>query len=417
MHRIPRDKGLDSTLALLHDPYRFIARRCRLHGSDLFETRLLLQKTLCISGAEAARLFCEPERFVRQGAMPRRLQNSLFGVGGVQELDGDAHLHRKRMFVALLMDPARVARLVEAVRSEWRTCARRWATLEKVVLYDALQDMLTRAVCAWGGIPLGAEEAGQRAHEVALMFDYAGSVGPKHWRSRLARRRSEAWMETIVDAIRAGRLHPPAETAAHVIAWHHGPDGRLLELRVAAVELLSVIRPFVAIAVYLTFVAHALHRHPQCRHGLQSGDAEYAEWFVQEVRRFYPFFPAVIARVRQDFDWQGYGFPAGRRVMLDLYGTNHDARIWQAPEEFRPERFATWDHNPYNFIPQGGGDHERNHRCPGERIVIEVMKLGADVLARQLSYEVPAQDLDIDFSRLPALPRSRFVMTGIRGEI
>ncbi|GAB3480205.1 cytochrome P450 [Azotobacter salinestris] len=321
------------------------------------------------------------------------------------------------MFVALLMDPARAAQLVEAVRSEWRTCARRWATLEKVVLYDALQDMLTRAVCAWGGISLGAEEAGQRAHEVALMFDYAGSVGPKHWRSCLARRRSEAWMETIIDAIRAGRLHPPAETAAHVIAWHHGPDGRLLEPRVAAVELLSVIRPFVAIAVYLTFVAHALHRHPHCRHSLQSGDVEYAEWFVQEVRRFYPFFPAVIARVRQDFEWQGYGFPAGRRVMLDLYGTNHDARIWQAPEEFRPERFATWDHNPYNFIPRGGDDHERNHRCPGERIVIEVMKLGADVLARQLSYEVPAQDLEIDFTRLPALPRSRFVMTGVRGEV
>ncbi|MFB8829890.1 hypothetical protein ACE0DR_12480 [Azotobacter sp. CWF10] len=125
MHRIPRDKGLDSTLALLHAPYRFIARRCRLHGSDLFETRLLLQKTLCISGAEAARLFCEPERFVRQGAMPRRLQKSLFGVGGVQGLDGDAHLHRKRIFVAQLMDPARVAQLVEAVHSEWRTCARR----------------------------------------------------------------------------------------------------------------------------------------------------------------------------------------------------------------------------------------------------------------------------------------------------
>lgn len=108
----------------------------------------------------------------------------------------------------------------------------------------------------------------------------------------------------------------------------------------AAVELLNVIRPVVAIAVYLTFVAHALHRYPHCRHGLRSGDAEYREWFVQEVRRFYPFFPAVVARVRQDFEWRGYAFPAGRRVMLDLYGTDHDVRLWQAPETFRPERFV-----------------------------------------------------------------------------
>lgn len=137
MHRIPRDKGLDSTLALLHNPYRFIARRCRLHGSDLFETRLLLRKTLCMSGAEAARLFYDPERFVRHGAMPPRLQKTLFGVGGVQGLDGEAHRHRKHMFVALLMDAERVAQLVEAVRGEWRTCARRWERMEKVVLYDA----------------------------------------------------------------------------------------------------------------------------------------------------------------------------------------------------------------------------------------------------------------------------------------
>ncbi|SFX40415.1 Cytochrome P450 [Azotobacter vinelandii] len=181
---------------------------------------------------------------------------------------------------------------------------------------------------------------------------------------------------------------------------------------VAAVELLNVIRPVVAIAVYLTFVAHALHRYPHCRHGLRSGDAEYREWFVQEVRRFYPFFPAVVARVRQDFEWRGYAFPAGRRVMLDLYGTDHDVRLWQAPETFRPERFGSREYGPCDFIPQGGGEHESGHRCPGERIV---MKLGADVLARELSYAVPMQNLEIDFSRLPALPRSRFVMSDIHG--
>ncbi|MFD2835959.1 hypothetical protein ACFS3C_03080 [Azotobacter vinelandii] len=221
MHRIPRDKGLDSTLALLHDPYRFIARRCRLHGSNLFETRLLLRKTLCMSGAEAARLFYDPERFVRHGAMPPRLQKTLFGVGGVQGLDGEAHRHRKHMFVALLMDAERVAQLVEAVRGEWRTCARRWERMEKG---GALR-------CAWAGIPLAEEEAGPRAREIALLFDYAGSVGPKHWRSRLARRRSEAWMGALVESIRASRRQPPAETAAQVISWHRGLDGNLLEAR------------------------------------------------------------------------------------------------------------------------------------------------------------------------------------------
>src|SRR3546814_10503319 len=96
--------------------------------------------------------------------------------------------------------------------------------------------------------------------------------------------------------------------------------------------------------------------------------------FVQEVRRFSPFVPAVAALGRREFEWRGYHFPSGRRVILDLYGTNHDARTWNAPEAFRPERFREWDESPFNFIPQGGGDHNVNHRCPGEWITIRLMK-------------------------------------------
>ena len=105
-------------------------------------------------------------------------------------------------------------------------------------------------------------------------------------------------------------------------------------------ELLNILRPTVAVAVFIVFAAHALHGFPACRPKLQTGD-EYPELFVQEIRRLYPFFPAVMARTRHNFEWNGYRFPRGRRVMLDLYGTNRDARAWDAPEEFRPDRFRS----------------------------------------------------------------------------
>lgn len=57
MSCIPRDKSFDSTLALIWDPYHFISKRCRRYGADLFETRLRLQRTICMTGPEAARLF------------------------------------------------------------------------------------------------------------------------------------------------------------------------------------------------------------------------------------------------------------------------------------------------------------------------------------------------------------------------
>lgn len=42
MHRDPR---FDSTLALMRDPYGFVRTQCLRFGEDLFETRIVLQKT------------------------------------------------------------------------------------------------------------------------------------------------------------------------------------------------------------------------------------------------------------------------------------------------------------------------------------------------------------------------------------
>lgn len=156
--------------------------------------------------------------------------------------------------------------------------------------------------------------------------------------------------------------------------------------------------------------AHALELHPEFRTKLRAGDRRYLECFVQEVRRFYPFFPAVVAKVRETFIWQGHSFEKGVRVLLDLYGINHDPTIWDSPEEFKPERFENWDQSPFSFVPQGGGDHRLNHRCPGEWITIELMKVSVDFLTRHLKYTVLDQDLGITWKRVPAIPRSRFII-------
>lgn len=409
MTRIPRDPSPDSTLALLRDPYGFVQKRCRHFRSDLFETRLLLRRTICMSGPEAAQLFYDPSRFVRQGAMPERVRRTLLGRGGVQGLDGAAHAHRKQMFMSL-MSPEQIAALGQQFAQELRLRAETWGSVGQVVLYDELHEVLTRAVCAWSGVPLQEAEVGRRTRDLTAMFDAAGAVGPRHWRSRLARRRSEAWIAGILKQVRAGRLTPPPSSALAVIALHRDLDGKPLFPRIAAVEVLNVLRPTVAVSVFIVFVAHALHRHPESRQRLQAGEAGYADLFVQEVRRFYPFFPAVMARARCDFDWKGYHVPKGVRVMLDLHGTDHDPRSWDAPEEFRPDRFRTWNGSPFNFVPQGGGDHDHGHRCPGEWITKELMKVAVDGLARHIAYEVPEQDLRIDMSRLPALPRSRVLI-------
>lgn len=411
MPAMPKDKSPESTLAFLLDPYTFISKRCRRYRSDLFRTRLLLQTTVCMTGRAAAELVCDARRFERRRVVPGRIEKTLFGRGGVQGLDDEAHLHRKRMFMSL-MTPERVSQLADIADDWWWIYIRKWASMERVLLYPEVQEILCRAVCAWAGVPLDESDVRRRTRELAALFDQAGSIGPKHWWARVARWRAERWIAGLIRDIRSGRLRPPEESAAHVVAWHRELNGQLLHPRIAAVELLNVLRPTVAVSVYVTFVAHALHRHPELRQRIQAGGPDYAEMFVQEVRRLYPFFPVVGARTRSAFSWNGYRFPRGQLVLLDLYGTNHDARIWEGPDEFNPERFRQWDGDPYNFIPQGGGDHHLHHRCPGEWITIALMKVALNRLAR-LSYDVPPQDLRIDWSRLPALPRSRFVMSNV----
>ncbi len=412
MRPIPREPSIESTLALLRDPYGFISKGCRRHGSDVFEARILLKPTICMLGADAARLFYDPRRFARRRAAPLRIQKTLFGRRGVQSMDDEAHRHRKQMFMALLA-PARVDELLAITATWWRRMLLVWIATGEIVLYDEMQRLLTRAVCQWAGVPLAEAEVERRTRELTALFDRAGSVGPQHWSARLARINAEAWSERTIEKIRVGSLSLPPTSAARIIAEHREPDGSLLDARIAAVELLNVLRPTVAVSVYVTLTALALHQHPRHRAALAEDDDQYAAMFVQEVRRCYPFFPAATARVREQFEWNGCVFPRGRRVLLDLYGTNHDPRIWDSPQEFRPERFRGWSGDPFALIPQGGGDHHQHHRCPGEQMTIELMKQAAKILTGRMAYQVPPQDLALDWSRLPAIPRSRFVMSEV----
>lgn len=180
MPRIPRDRSLDSTLAVLLDPYGFISNRCRKYRTDLFETRLMLRRTICMTGPSASEVFYDQRNFVRRGAMPERIRRTLIGRGGVQGLDDAEHQHRKQMFMSL-MTPERIGELAETVLHWMRAYSRNWAAMDRVKLGDELPEILTRAACAWSGIALEEREVETRTRQLTAMFSYAGSVGPKHW--------------------------------------------------------------------------------------------------------------------------------------------------------------------------------------------------------------------------------------------
>jgi fatty-acid peroxygenase len=414
MSGIPSDSRLDSTLSFLADPYRFVSARCRELHTDVFETRLMLRRAVCVMGEEAARVFYHPNRFTRRGAVPVTALMLLQDKGSAAVLDGAAHRHRKQMLMSLL-PPGRVQDLSRAFAREWHARVARWEGMDHIVLATEVARILTRAVCAWAGIPLRDVDAEQRTRELVAMYEGAGAVGPRNWRGMGLRARTERWARQIIERARTGELAAPLDSPVHVLASHRELDGQLMDPRHAAVELLNLLRPTVAVERYITFAAHALVRHPECRDALEADDdEEYLEWFAQEVRRDYPFFPLVGGRALAAFEWRGHQFREGDWVLLDLYGTNHDPRSWSDPDEFRPERFAMQRGSAFNFIPQGGGNHLANHRCAGEVVTVELMKSAIRLLTRTVTYDVPDQDLTIDMARMPAVPRSGVVLTNVR---
>lgn len=408
--KMPHAPQFDSTLDLLSKGYTLVQDTCRQLETDVYEGRLMLQKAIFMTGEEAARLFYDNARFQRQGAMPKRIQKTLLGMGGVQGLDDDAHKHRKQLFIGQLMDAEKINALARLTHEALLAEARNWEHTSRLTLFPELQLILCRAVCRWAAVPLDEVEAKQRACDIGAMIESGGKVGLAHWRGRIARKRSEKWIGDLIVKVRSGQLNVPQDSVLYAVAMHRDLEGALLPVEVAAVELLNILRPTVAIARFLIFGLQALHEYPQFKKDISQDDDTFVHMFVQEVRRFYPFFPQITARVRHEFQWKGYDFPRGRLTILDLYGTNHDARIWQSPTTFDPYRFGRGEPSPYGFIPQGGGDHHMHHRCPGEYITIALMKVTLRFFAFDISYNVPPQDLTVSLKEIPSLPASGFII-------
>ncbi|ORE92795.1 cytochrome P450 [Aurantimonas sp. 22II-16-19i] len=407
MPQIPKDDVLDSSVALQSEGYEFVAVRCRRFGSEIFAARLLGETYYCMRGPDAARMFYEPDRMTRNGALPTFVLHLLQDEGSVATLDGAAHRCRKAMFLTM-MSEARLGELAAFVRGDLLEQLQGLAGLGPVALHDVFRHVLTRTACRWAGIELAVEELADLADELGAMIAEAGHPGPMNWIARGRRRKAEAMIRHIVDEVRAGRVAADPDRALGIVTAHRDLSGHLLAPEVCTVELLNVVRPIFAVARYLVFLMAALRDHPELRPRL-AAESDYRHAFVQEVRRLTPFFPVVAGIARHGFDWQGHRFEAGDRFLLDLYGTTHHEAVWPQAEEFLPDRFLSGPGDAYTLIPQGGGDHFANHRCPGEWATIRIMEAVLAAMVREVDYDVPPQDLSVDLSKLPALPRSGFL--------
>lgn len=394
--RVPVVRG-DQSLAFLLEGYAFGDRRFRELSTDVFRTRLLGRRITFLRGGDAAEFFYTEDRFTRVGGMPHTVLHSLQDEGSVQTLDGDQHRQRRALFLESL-DEAGRAPLAHEFSRAWDAAWREWQSQGAKSLLTASGRVLTEAALRWAGVPIGEGHIDVRAREFLAMVDGAGSFGPRNVVGRTLRLRTERWARQLVRELRGRPDVAQDSPLGRLLAHREG--GRELDAATAAVELLNLLRPVVAIARYIAFSGLALHLHPAWRERLSQDDTMLTP-FVQEVRRTTPFFPGIGGRATTALSFKGVDMRPGDWVYVDMFATMRDPKRWLRPETFDPSRFVERD-SP-DLIPQGAGPMAGGHRCPGEPATVDLLALATRALARS-SWSVPHQDLRVDLRRLPASP-------------
>lgn len=392
---------------LLRDRYQVLARLRERHGgSDSFPVRMLGRPGLVVRGPEGVRAFYDDSLVTRSGAVPAHLRLLLFGPGAVHGLDGPAHLRRKHLLMGLV-DAQAVEHLARLVAAGLDRAVATWRRRPSVGLFDQLVGVYGAAVLDWAGTGTRGRDAERVSQDLVTIVDGFG-VGATPYRQALAARlRAQRWAVRVIRLAREGRLRPPHGSVTAVLA---GVPRDELSDTVAATELLNVVRPTVAVAYFGAYAAQALAAHPEWRERLASGDSDALRAFEHEVRRWYPFTPLLAGRLRRPLEWQGRRLRAGSWIFLDVVGTDRDPRVWDRPDTFDPARFLGREPTAYDYVPHGGGDPARGHRCPGEPAARRLLEVTLQRLAA-VDYTVSEAGREVPWDRVPSLPADRMRIT------
>ncbi len=416
MEKVPEIKiKLTDVTERLDEGYLLFSTLREEANAPVVKARLLNKEVIAVYGQEAAKKFYDPNNFKREGAMPTLVLKTLFGEEGVQTMDGQSHEHRKTIFMNL-MTPKRMEdyhQIVDKNLSEKLDQQQ-----GEFDLFDLSKDVLFRSICEWAGIDLSKipkEEVEQLADYQISMISSAVTNPATHIKGVENRKKSEKWAQSLIED---ARIHPVAnkeEVALYAFANATDEQGELLPINVAAVELLNVIRPTVALTVWIALMGHALFSRPDIYQRLRAEFTQLQDSFIQEMRRYYPFFPMLPAFATKDVEIDGYRIPKDSRVVLDLYGTNHDERSIESPEVFRISRYLgkekhiSYDEE-YEMIAQGGGKFEAMHRCAGEWITLHTLRVFSDQLVNKYEFSVPDQDWSIPMNQFPTFPNSKALL-------
>jgi cytochrome P450 len=120
---------------------------------------------------------------------------------------------------------------------------------------------------------------------------------------------------------------------------------------------------------------------------------------VKESLRLLP--PAAIgARVASaPCELGGFALPKGASIIYSEFITQRMPELYEEPDRFKPQRWATLERSAYEYLPFSAG----RHRCIGAEFATQEMKLVLPMLLQHYRFSVvPNAKIDTNLSMRPA---------------
>ncbi|MEF2276930.1 cytochrome P450 [Deinococcus sp. YIM 134068] len=313
-----RDWAL-SPLPLIEDG----ARRAREVGGDLFRLRLGLPAVVASSPAWNRRLLTDLATFRSAGSFSRVVPHL---AGGVILTDAPGHSSRRKV-----LNPGFGKRHLEVLRSRIQAALPPPPSGE----FDAL---------TWAD------------HAVLHLLNaayFSGEFRPELLHAFLAPLRQPFPIPALPRPLLFHRVHAELRRLADLRLTRGGGD-----------DLLALLAPLpggleetrVSLAAAHDTTTHALAwavwhvaRHPEWH------APEHHPAVLKETLRLYPPGWMGSRRLARDMTWEGVRLPRGTLALYSPYLSARDPRLWDAPHEFRPDR---WRSAPpaWAYLPFGGGE-------------------------------------------------------------
>jgi cytochrome P450 len=133
-------------------------------------------------------------------------------------------------------------------------------------------------------------------------------------------------------------------------------------------------------------------------------DLSVTERVAKEAMRLYPPAGMLFREATEDTALGGYHIPEGTKILLPQFTVHSDDRWFDAPDQFRPERFTPErsDERPdFAYFPFGGGPHQ----CIGMHFAMMELKHIIPIIARRVDFELlssPQPEINMELTLQPS---------------